>query len=64
MATAAQIKALIESQVDGDKQQFLTIAMQIAAHAARKGQGRLADEIRGLVEKAREGAERHCFPGR
>jgi SpoVK/Ycf46/Vps4 family AAA+-type ATPase len=54
MATAAQIKALIESQFEGDDRQFLTVAMQIAAHAARKGQGRLADEIRVLVERARE----------
>ncbi len=54
MATAAQIKALIESQLQGDDRQFMTVAMQIAAHAARKGQGRLADDIRGLVEQARE----------
>lgn len=57
MATAEQIKALIESQLKGDDRQFLTVAMQIAAHAARKGQGRLADEIRALVEQAREKAE-------
>ncbi|MEZ4225507.1 MAG: ATP-binding protein [Polyangiaceae bacterium] len=54
MATAAQIKALIESQLQGDDRQFMTVAMQIAAHAARKGQGRLADDIRALVEQARE----------
>ncbi len=54
MATAAQIKALIESQLEGDDRQFMTIAMQIAAHAARKGQGRLAEDIRALVEQARE----------
>lgn len=54
MATAAQIRALIESQIQGDDRQFMTVAMQIAAHAARKGQGRLAEDIRALVEKARE----------
>ncbi len=58
MATAAQIKALIESQLKGDDRRFLTVAMQIAAHAARKGQGRLADDIRALVEEARERGER------
>ncbi|HMR05729.1 MAG TPA: ATPase, partial [Polyangiaceae bacterium] len=57
MATAAQIKALIESQLEGDDRQFMTVAMQIAAHAARKGQGRLADDIRALVEQARERSE-------
>ncbi len=57
MATAAQIKALIESQLKGDDHQFMTVAMQIAAHAARKGQGRLADDIRAMVEHAREKRE-------
>jgi SpoVK/Ycf46/Vps4 family AAA+-type ATPase len=58
MATADQIKALIQSRLQDDDARFYTIAMQIAAHAARKGQGKLADDIRALVDQAREQATR------
>ncbi len=58
MATAQQIKALIESRLKDDDQRFYTVAMQIAAHAARKGQGRFAAELRELIDKSREQATR------
>ena len=32
MATAEQIKSLIRSHLDGDKERFATIALQLAAH--------------------------------
>ena len=53
MATAEQIKALLRSYVDGDGEQFLTVSMQVAAHAARRGQGRLAQDIRDLIDEAK-----------
>src|SRR5438445_2057343 len=53
MATAEQIKALLKSYIDGDGEQFLTVSMQVAAHAARRGQGRLAQDIRELIDEAK-----------
>jgi len=54
MATAEQIKALLESHVEGDDDRFLSIALQLAAQAARQGHGKLAHELRTLVDKARQ----------
>lgn len=53
MAKADQIKALIESHAEGDDSRFYAIAMQVAAQAARSGHGRLALELRTLVDEAR-----------
>jgi SpoVK/Ycf46/Vps4 family AAA+-type ATPase len=53
MATAEQLKALLRSYVDGDGDQFLTVSMQVAANAARRGQGKLAQELRDLVDEAK-----------
>ena len=53
MATAQQLKALIQSFAEGDDDRFLAISMQMASHAARKGQGKLADELRQLVDQAK-----------
>lgn len=53
MATADQLKAMLRSYVEGDGEQFLTISMQVAAHAARKGQSRLAQELRELIDQAK-----------
>ncbi len=53
MATAEQIKALIRCYSEGDKERFFAIAMQLAAHAARKGQGRFARELRDLIDEAK-----------
>ena len=33
MATAEQLKAMIRSYVEGDRERFLTVSMQVAAHA-------------------------------
>ncbi len=56
MATAEQIKALLRSYVEGDSEQFLTVSMQVAANAARKGQTRLAQELRDLIDEAKRKA--------
>jgi SpoVK/Ycf46/Vps4 family AAA+-type ATPase len=53
MASADQIKSLILSHLDGDEEQFFSVAMQVAAAAARKGQGKFAQELRVLIDKAR-----------
>ncbi len=62
MATAEQVKALLESHVDGDEQRFYTVAIQIAAHAARRGHGKLAEQIRELVDQAKLKAEQETKP--
>jgi SpoVK/Ycf46/Vps4 family AAA+-type ATPase len=61
MATADQLKALLRSYTEGDESRFFTVAMQIAADAARKGQGRLAEEIRALVDDAKAKPIRGTF---
>jgi SpoVK/Ycf46/Vps4 family AAA+-type ATPase len=57
MAKADQIKALIRSHADGDDSRFYAVAMQVAAQAARNGHGRFAQELRDLVDQARERAQ-------
>ncbi len=51
MATAEQLKSLIRSHFDEDKELFTTVALQLAAHEARLGHSSLAHEIRSLVDK-------------
>lgn len=53
MATAQQLKALIESYTEGNPDRFLSVASQIAAHAARAGKEKLAKELRQLIDEAR-----------
>ena len=54
MASAKQIVALLSSHVQGDEEQFLSIALQVAAAEARQGRGDTADELKRLVQKARD----------
>lgn len=56
MATADQVKALVRSHADGDDRQFYSVAMQVAARAARGGQSRFAQELRELIDEARSSA--------
>lgn len=51
-----QIVALLSSHVDGDEEQFLSIALQVAAQEARLGHTEAADRLKRLVQKARERA--------
>ena len=53
MASAEQLKALLRSHMDGDDSQFYSVAMQLAAHEAKLGHGKLADELRELIDKAK-----------
>jgi len=59
MASADQLKALLKSHIDSDDTRFFSIAMQIAAHEAKLGHGKLADEMRTLIDaaKSRRSAE-------
>ena len=54
MANAEQIKALIRSHADRDDTRFYALAMQVAAHAARSGHSRFAQELRKLIETVRD----------
>lgn len=53
MAKADQIKALLKSHSEGDDQHFYSVAMQVAAHEAKQGHGKLAEELRTLIDKAK-----------
>lgn len=55
MATAEQLKALIHSYTKGDDSRFLSVAAQIAAHAARAGKEKLAKDLRQLIDDAKRG---------
>jgi len=54
MATAEQIKALVRSYSEGDQERFFSVTMQIAAHAARAGKEKLAQELREMVDEAKK----------
>lgn len=53
MATGDQIKALIKSYFDDDKDRFVTTVLQVAAHEARQGHGALARDIRNILDKSK-----------
>jgi SpoVK/Ycf46/Vps4 family AAA+-type ATPase len=53
MSTARHIVALLQSHVAGDEERFLSVATQLAAHEARQGHGKLAQELRELIDAAK-----------
>ena len=53
MASANQLKALLKSHLEGDDERFFSVAMQVAAHEAKLGHGKLAEELRALVDEAK-----------
>lgn len=53
MATADQVKALVRSHGEGDDDQFYSVALQVAARAARSGQNQFAKDLRELVDSVR-----------
>ena len=59
MASAEQIKALLKSHAEGDDDQFYSVAMQVAAHEAKLGHGKLAQELRALVDHGKATRELH-----
>jgi SpoVK/Ycf46/Vps4 family AAA+-type ATPase len=54
MATAEQIKFLIKSHFESDDVRFTTLALQVAAQEARDGHMQLSQEIRTLIDKAKD----------
>lgn len=66
MASAAQLKALLKSHLDRDDDRFFSVAMQVAAHEARQGHGRLAQELRAMIDdaKSRRGLDSPVHIGR
>jgi len=54
MATAEQIKSLISSHFSEQPERFYTIALQVAAHEAKKGNSALAHDIRDIVDAERK----------
>ena len=53
MTTARHIVALLQSHVAGDEDRFLSVATQLAAHEARQGHGKLAQELQKLIDAAK-----------
>lgn len=53
MASANQLKALLQSHLEGDDARFYSVAMQVAAHEAKLGHGKLAEELRDLIDQAK-----------
>lgn len=58
MAKAQQLKALLQSHMEGDAARFYAVAMQIAAHEAKMGHGALATELRTLIDEAKRREKR------
>jgi SpoVK/Ycf46/Vps4 family AAA+-type ATPase len=54
MASSEHIKALVKSHLENDDEHFLAVALQLAAHEARNGHGRLAQELRDIVQKSKK----------
>jgi SpoVK/Ycf46/Vps4 family AAA+-type ATPase len=54
MAKADQIVALIKAHYENEPERFTTLSLQIAAHEAKIGHVALADQIKKLVDKAKE----------
>lgn len=54
LATQAQLLSLVRSFSEGDESRFQAVALQLASEAARKGQRKLADEIRLMIQDARQ----------
>ena len=44
---------MLQSHIAGDEERFLSVATQLAAHEARQGHGKLAQELRELIDAAR-----------
>jgi SpoVK/Ycf46/Vps4 family AAA+-type ATPase len=52
-ASADHIKALVRAHAAGDESGFYSIALQMAASAARHGQNRFADDLKNLIDAAK-----------
>ena len=53
MASSEQLKALNKSHIGRDAGHFYSVAMQVAAHEAKLGHGKLAVELRDMIDAAK-----------
>lgn len=53
MASANHLRALLKSHSEGDDQRFYSVAMQVAAHEAKLGHGKLAEDLRTIIDEAK-----------
>jgi len=53
MSNADQLKALLKSHREGDELHFYSVALQMAAMEARKGNGRVAEELKQMIDAAK-----------
>jgi len=58
MATSVQLKALFKSFAERDEDRFYSYALQISAHEARLGHGKLAKELRDIIDAAKQDKEK------
>lgn len=54
MASSEQIKALIKSHIEKDDDRFQAVVLQVAAQAAKQGHGKLAEDLRVLIDEIKE----------
>jgi hypothetical protein len=52
-ASTDRIKALVRAHAAGDESGFYSVALQMAAQAARKGQNRFAEDLKQLIDSAK-----------
>ena len=52
-ASADHIKALVRAHAAGDESSFYSVALQMAASAARRGQNRFAEDLKNLIDAAK-----------
>jgi SpoVK/Ycf46/Vps4 family AAA+-type ATPase len=53
VASSDQLKALLKSHASRDDEQFYSVAMQMAAHEAKLGHGKLAVELRDIIDSGK-----------
>jgi len=63
MTTARHIVTLLKSHIAGDEDRFLATAMQLAAHEARQGHDKLAQELKELIDAAKAKGSAFARPG-
>lgn len=64
MANAEQLKALVKSHIERDDQHFYSVAMQVAAREAKVGHGKLAEELRDMIDAAKARVSSHGTEGK
>ncbi|MCB1359453.1 MAG: AAA family ATPase [Maritimibacter sp.] len=61
--TTRQILALLNSHIEGDDEQFLSVALQIAAQQAREGHPEAAEKLKSAVQRARDQRRKNASAG-